>query len=213
MTQQVVCRLKFNKTVTVLNNMEGSRSVTIPPPSDFTRSRRQTPPTGWQDRLVYALSDPDQIFEQDELTVTLYDAFPKARYHYLVVPRDDIHSVKELSRDNLELLKHIHKVAEDLIERVRKREQNTPFRFGYHAVPSLNRLHLHIVSQDFDSPQLWKRHHWNTFNTEYFMDSSKVIKDIENDGKIEIDDVAYKELLTLRVILKIAMSDSKIFLS
>ena len=98
--------------------MEGSRSVTIPPPSNFTRLRRQTPPTGWQDGLVYAMSDPDQIFEQDELTVTLYDAFPKARYHYLVVPRDDIHSVKELSRDNLELLNHIHKVAEDLIERV-----------------------------------------------------------------------------------------------
>ena len=171
-----------------------------PPPSDFTRPRPRLPPgKSWQDGLTVAMSDPFQIFEQDELTMTLYDAFPKARYHDLVVPRDDIHSVKELSRDNLELLKHIHKVAENLIERVRKREQNTPFRFGYHALPHLNRLHLHIVSQDFDSPHLWKRHHWNTFNTEYFMDSSKVIKDIENDGKIEIDDVAYKELLTLRM--------------
>ena len=179
--------------------MKRSRSVTTPPPSDFTRPRPPQSPTGWQDGLIYALSDQNQIFEQDDLTVTLYDAFPKARYHYLVVPREDIHSVKELSRDNLELLKHIHKVAEDLIGRVRKKEPNTPFRFGYHAIPSLNRLHLHIVSQDFDSPKLWKRHHWNTFNTEYFMDSSKVIEGIEKDGKIEVDDKAYEELLTLRM--------------
>ena len=179
--------------------MKRSRSVTTPPPSDFTRPRPPQPPTGWQDGLIYAMSDPDQIFEQDELTVTLHDAFPKARYHFLVVPKEDIHSVKELSRNNLELLKHIHKVAENLIERVCKKEPNTPFRFGYHAVPSLNRLHLHIVSQEFDSPKLWKRHHWNTFNTEYFMDSSKVIKDIEKDGKIEVDDKAYEELLTLRM--------------
>ncbi len=131
------------------------------------------------------MSDPEQVLEKEDLTVTLFDAFPKARYHFLVVPRENIHSVKDLTRDNLELLKHIQIVAEELIERVCRNEPNTPFRFGYHAVPSLKRLvlHLHIVSQDFDSPKLWKEHHWNTFNTEYFMDSLKVIKEIEKRRK------------------------------
>ena len=176
--------------------MRRSRSVSTPPPSDFTKPRPRLPPgVSWEDGLTHGMSDPEQIFEEDDLTVTLFDAFPKARYHFLVVPREDIHSVKELTRNNLELLKHIHKVAEKLIERVCKREPNTPFRFVYHAVPSLKRLHLHIVSQDFDSPKLWKEHHWNTFNTEYFMDSSKVIEELEKDGKIEVDDVAYEALL------------------
>lgn len=180
--------------------MKRSRSVNTPPPSDFTKRRPQLPrDASWEDGLIYGMSDPEQIYEEDHLTVTLFDAFPKARYHYLVVPKQDIHSVKELTRENLELLKHIHKVAENLIERVCRKEPNTTFRFGYHAVPSLKRLHLHIISQDFDSPKLKTQHHWNTFNTEYFMDSSKVIKDIERDGKIEIDDKAYEALLKLQM--------------
>ena len=180
--------------------MSRSRSVSTPPPSDFTKPRPRLPRgVSWEDGLTYGMSDPTQIFEEDDLTVTLFDAFPKARYHFLVVPREDLHSVKELTRDYLELLKHIHKVAENLIERVCRKEPNTPFRFGYHAVPSLKRLHLHIISQDFDSPKLWKQHHWNTFNTEYFMDSSKVIEDIEKDGKVEVDDKAYEALLEQRM--------------
>ena len=195
MTQQLTQLQTTNQSV-----MRRSRSVSTPPPSDFTKPRPRLPPgVSWEDGLTHAMSDPEQIFEEDDLTVTLFDAFPKARYHFLVIPREDIHSVKELTRDNLVLLKHIHKVAEKLIERVCKKEPNTPFRFGYHAVPSLKRFHLHIVSQDFDSPKLWKEHHWNTFNTEYFMDSSKVIEDVEKDGKIEVDDEAYEVLLKQRM--------------
>ena len=177
-----------------------TRSVSTPPPSDFTKPRPRLPPgVNWEDALTYGMSDPKQIFEEDGLTVTLFDAYPKAMYHYLVVPREDIDSVNELARDNLELLKHIHKVAKSFIERVHRKKPNTKFGFGYHAVPSLKRLHLHIISQDFDSPKLRTNHHWNTFNTEYFMDSSKVIEIIEKNGKIEVDDEKYKALLKLRM--------------
>ena len=91
--------------------MKRSRSVSTPPPSDFTKPRPRLPPgVSWKDGLIHGMSDTKQIFEEDDLTVTLFDAFPKARYHFLVVPRGDIHSVKELTRDiNLELLKHIPK--------------------------------------------------------------------------------------------------------
>ena len=178
--------------------MRRSRSLSSPPPSDFTRRRPRRPPgTSWEDGLITAMSDPEQIYEQDEFTVTLKDAFPKARYHFLVVPKEPINSVKELSRSNLDLLNHIHKLAEDLIERVRKKEPDMLFRFGYHAVPSMKRLHLHIVSQDFDSPRMKTQHHWNTFNTEYFMDSSVVIKTLKKEGCIEVNDKMYEKLINL----------------
>ena len=178
--------------------MRRSRSLSSPPPSDFTRPRPRRPPgTSWEDGLITAMSDPEQIYEQDEFTVTLKDAFPKARYHFLVVPKESINSVKELSRSNLDLLNHIHKLAEDLIERVHKKEPNTLFRFGYHAVPSMKRLHLHIVSQDFDSPRMKTQHHWNTFNTEYFINSSVVIDTLKKEGCIEVVDEMYEALLTL----------------
>lgn len=181
-------------------DMKRSKSVSSPPPSDFTKPRpKRGPGANWKDGLVRALNDPDQIFETDELTVTLKDGFPKAKYHYLIVPRESINSVKELSRRNLDLLNHIHKVAEDLISRVHKKEPGLRFRFGYHAVPSMNRLHMHIISQDFDSPRMRTRHHWNTFNTEYFMDSTTVTETLKSVGYIEVDEEKYEALLTLQM--------------
>ena len=33
-------------------------------------------------------------------------------------------------------------------------------------------VHLHVISQDFNSPCLKTKKHWNSFTTEYFIDSS-----------------------------------------
>lgn len=32
-------------------------------------------------------------------------------------------------------------------------------------------VHLHVISQDFDSPSLKNKKHWNSFTTDYFMES------------------------------------------
>ena len=34
-----------------------------------------------------------------------------------------------------------------------------------------SQLHMHVISQDFDSPSLKTKKHWNSFTTEYFVDS------------------------------------------
>lgn len=143
------------------------------------------------------MTDPEQVFEEDQLTVTLNDGFPKARYHYLIVPREDIDSVQELKPRDLQLLRHMDKRAKNLIARVREKDPDMEFRFGYHAVPSLRRLHMHVISQDFDSPRMRTRHHWNTFNTEYFIDSTKLITTLESSGRIEIEKSFYEEQLDL----------------
>lgn len=36
---------------------------------------------------------------------------------------------------------------------------------------STSHVHLHVISQDFDSPCLKNKKHWNSFNTEYFIES------------------------------------------
>ena len=166
-----------------------------PPPSDPTKRPRRPSSVHWSDGLVYAMEDPEQVFEEDDLTVTLKDGFPKARYHYLIVPKEDLSSVRELRHRHLPLLRHIQDQAEHLISRIHKKEPGLQFRFGYHAVPSMRRLHLHIVSQDFDSPRMRTKHHWNTFNTDYFMDSPKVIERLESHGRINLDEKHYEALL------------------
>ena len=168
-----------------------------PPPSDPNKRPRRPPRVHWSDRLVYAMGDPEQVFEQDHLTVTLRDGFPKARYHYLVVPREDIKSMRELGPMHLPLLQHMHQQAEQLISRIHRKEPDLKFRFGYHAVPSMNRLHLHVVSQDFDSPRMKTKHHWNTFNTDYFMDSSAVIEKLKLHSRIVLDEEHYQKVLEL----------------
>ena len=35
-------------------------------------------------------------------------------------------------------------------------------------------LHMHVISQDFDSPCLKTKKHWNSFTTSYFVDSTGV---------------------------------------
>ena len=56
------------------------------------------------------------------------------------------------------------------------------FRYGYHAIPSMGLLHLHAISQDFNSPSLKTKKHWNSFTTDYFVDSHKLIKMLQDNG-------------------------------
>lgn len=62
--------------------------------------------------------------------------------------------------DELELL------ANNAIELIGK--SACDFIIGYHMSPSMQRLHLHVVSKDFNSDYLKTKKHWNSFNTEFF---------------------------------------------
>ena len=145
--------------------------------------------------LIHAMTDPEQVFEEDGQTVTVYDGFPKAKYHYLIIPREDIDSVAALQKRHIPLLKHIDQRANDLVARLKAKDPDAVFRCGYHMVPSMKRLHLHIVSQDFNSFRMRKKHQWNTFNTEYFIDSEALMAIIEEKGCIDVNEKFYEALL------------------
>ena len=42
-------------------------------------------------------------------------------------------------------------------------------RVGIHAHPSMNHLHVHIISPDMSQPTMKHRKHYNSFNTEFFI--------------------------------------------
>jgi len=66
---------------------------------------------------------------------------------------------------------------------------------GFHSVPSMKQIHMHIISQDFDSPNLKNKKHYLSFTTEYFVEADDFILRLENLGKIEFDRQQYEELL------------------
>ena len=162
-----------------------------PPPS----KRKPAGPGPWSMKLLESMKNPDMIVQSDELTVTIKDAFPKAKHHYLVLPRADISNFKSLDISHLNLLRHMLKCGQELVDRLKLKQPLLRFRCGYHAVPSMIRLHMHVISQDFDSPCLKTKKHWNSFTSEFFIDAEEILRMLENDGKVELDKGKYEAIL------------------
>lgn len=175
--------------------------------------------------LQAATLPPTVYFSHTRHTLTIFDAYPKALFHFLVLPRlristlssssssagvlededgdDDERSEVKLVADNtaadltsLRTLlqraaaasdtdidpdarqarsraKGTLSVLSDEATRLQKqieREMQTHYGFkwpiwiGFHAIPSMEHLHLHVISSDLISPSLKTKRHYNTFS-------------------------------------------------
>ncbi|KAL5004533.1 hypothetical protein ScPMuIL_017989 [Solemya velum] len=146
----------------------------------------------WSQGLKSSMDDPELRIDADEKIVIIKDKYPKAKFHFLLLPKISIPNLKSLTKEHVELLQHIEKKGKAL---AKKSDPNLEFRFGYHAVPSMSLLHMHVISQDFDSPCLKNKKHWNSFTTEYFVDSSDIIKQLQERGRVELDTSRFQEML------------------
>ncbi|XP_033614999.1 aprataxin isoform X4 [Fukomys damarensis] len=153
------------------------------------------PLSHWSQGLKISMQDPKMQVYKDEQVVVIKDKYPKAHYHWLVLPWASISSLKAVTRDHLELLKHMHTVGEKVIADLAG-SSKLRFRLGYHAIPSMSHVHLHVISQDFDSPCLKNKKHWNSFNTEYFLESQAVIQMVQEAGRVTVRE-GTSELLKL----------------
>ncbi|XP_056892513.1 aprataxin isoform X2 [Takifugu flavidus] len=149
----------------------------------------------WNLGLKASMQDPEMQVYKDDKVVVIKDKYPKARYHWLVLPWHSISSLKALRKEHCDLVKHMQQVAEQMIRQCPD-ASTLRFRSGYHAIPSMSHVHLHVISQDFDSPCLKNKKHWNSFTTDYFIESQAVIQMLETDGSISIKEGA-TELLKL----------------
>lgn len=60
---------------------------------------------------------------------------------------------------------------EEEVEEVPKgRDWSQDVMAGVHAGPSMNHLHIHILSKDFVSERMRHRKHYNSFHTPFFVD-------------------------------------------
>ncbi|XP_072241155.1 aprataxin isoform X1 [Leuresthes tenuis] len=149
----------------------------------------------WSQGLKISMQDPKMQVYKDDKVVVIKDKYPKARYHWLVLPWQSIPSLKALGDDHCDLVKHMQQVADRMVQQCPD-SASLRFRTGYHAIPSMSHVHLHVISQDFDSPCLKNKKHWNSFTTDYFMDSHDVIQMLETNGKVTVKE-GTSELLKL----------------
>jgi aprataxin len=70
------------------------------------------------------------------------------------------------------------------------------WRAGFHSVPSMAQLHLHVISTDYDSPCLKTKRHWNSFTSSFFLQLDDVIAALQGTaGGVAVDAAAAEALL------------------
>jgi aprataxin len=138
----------------------------------------------------------------------IYDKYPKARIHLLIVVSDhfiNAKSVKQLHREHVEHLREIQRfvqrvcseiengatsdISESTVvtsssrvldEEARKTLQcqlgTAKLKVGFHAIPSLYPLHIHILSDDMDAETMKNKKHWNSFTTNFFVELDYVME-------------------------------------
>ncbi|XP_070840263.1 aprataxin [Chaetodon trifascialis] len=139
----------------------------------------------WSQGLKASMQDPKMQVYKDDDVVVIKDKYPKARYHWLVLPWRSIPSLKALREEDCDLVKHMQRVADRVVQQCPD-ASSLRFRAGYHAIPSMSHVHLHVISQDFDSPCLKNKKHWNSFTTDYFIESQDVIQMLETNGRVTV---------------------------
>ncbi|XP_015047274.2 uncharacterized protein LOC26534573 isoform X1 [Drosophila yakuba] len=134
----------------------------------------------WKYGLIRDMSRTDYLITSSEFGVVMPDKFPKAKHHYLVLPREDIPSIFHLNRTHLPLLRELYNLAQNAVK-IRGVTWED-FQVGFHAEPSLQRLHLHVISKDFVSPCMKTKKHWNAHNTELFVPYEKLCVHLEREN-------------------------------
>lgn len=100
----------------------------------------------------------------------IFSFFLQALHHYLIVPRENLATLKNSESRHLSLFRHMDERARNFIA---SQNLQISFRYGYHAIPITDQLvYLHAISQDFDSAWLRTKKQWNSFNTDYFIEST-----------------------------------------
>nr|CCC89808.1 conserved hypothetical protein [Trypanosoma congolense IL3000] len=136
-----------------------------------------------------------RVLYKDPQCIVVNDAFPKSRMHCLVMPLDpSLGSLNDLRTDHVPLLQHLMDVAEKYVLFTRSdgvsREaglQLLEFMVGFHSLPSLPQLHMHLISRDFDGPCIKTKKHYNSFATAFFLPAEKVVEDLERNGRVTLN--------------------------
>ncbi|KAJ2843016.1 hypothetical protein IWW36_005700 [Coemansia brasiliensis] len=93
----------------------------------------------------------ERVVYEDENFIAFHDIKPDAQLHLLVIPRKHYGTIKELSAEDMPMVKRMYEIGQQLLEE-RGFIENTA-RFGFHRPPfnSIHHLHLHCLGLPFKS--------------------------------------------------------------
>ena len=170
---------------------ETKRQKTKPASAKAGRRSNSNP---WADKLLMYCKSPEtspRVVEFDDDIVVIKDAYPKAKHHFLVLGRKrQFSECRDLKPGNES--EHLVEAMISAGNRVMAAAQaacgkRIAHRSGFHSLPSMNGLHLHVISQDFVSDALKTKRHYNSFTTSFFIDAKKALTTLKEGSCIEVD--------------------------
>lgn len=76
----------------------------------------------WALGLIDSMKDPELIVQDDDKVVVIKDKFPKAEFHFLILPKAEISGILSLRKEHEELLKHMEDVGKLITDKHCHRE-------------------------------------------------------------------------------------------
>lgn len=70
----------------------------------------------WSAGLLISMKDSQSKVKEDDRVVVIKDKYPKAQFHFLVLPKEDIFSIWHVKGKHHDLLMHMHNIASSLKE-------------------------------------------------------------------------------------------------
>jgi len=129
----------------------------------------------------------------DSKCIIIPDKYPKSRYHILVLARDQrLQGPLDLTTADAALVQHMKDVGLKWATEHAPVPDSTAaaaaggggeeerFAVGFHSVPSMRQLHLHVLTKDYSSVWLKKKQHWISFTTDFFLDVDWVLAQLES---------------------------------
>jgi aprataxin len=125
--------------------------------------------------------------------ILVYDRYPKAYAHLLILPKKAEHAcdtLQQLTPGHVKILQKMAVVASKIAERLTQddplllnfnKQYGHVFMAGFHAVPSLTPIHMHLISRDLNSPSMKTATHYLSFTTPFFLQLSDVFTELKTN--------------------------------
>lgn len=127
-----------------------------------------------------------QVFKNDRF-VCIKDKYPKSKAHFLLIPNGEtfpklikLADLINLSH-SIDVLTELKSLSKKIIEENFPDNLKSKVLCGFHSIQSMQPLHMHIISTDFQSDCLKNKKHWNSFNTKYFINLDDLIECLKNE--------------------------------
>lgn len=144
---------------------------------------------------------PDAVVSCDDSTIVIRDKYAKSAVHLLgllMPPERSPKDPRELRKSHLPALRAMHAVLKGCVDaEIATRAltgERAHIRYGFHMAPSMLPMHLHGISQDFDSPALKRAKHWNSFTTDFFVPYETVVETLD---KADDDEDSERRIMEL----------------